>query len=314
MVYLLGENGVIWFVLSAPAASVFIAGYYAAKLPRPQTAYEWLAIQQECRAMLKLGMPLMAAGLLTLATQLAVRSIILGDLGLDASGCFQAAWAISMTYIGLVLGAMSTDYFPRLTEAIDDHKLATVLVNEQAEMALLLAGPVLLAMITLAPWVIHVLYAESFSPATEVLRWQVLGDILKVSTWPLGFIVLAMGRGGVFIGTQFIWNAIYLGAIVIGINKWGLVISGMGFWLAYLVQYAVVMAVAIYLIGFRPARRNLLSTLLLLLASALTIFLAAQSPITGYAIGISAALLSSVYSLRRLNILLDLRGWWQLRR
>ena len=45
-----------------------------------------------------------------------------------------------------------------------------------------IVGPVLMAMITLAPWVIHLLYAESFSPAADILRWQALGDIFKVAS------------------------------------------------------------------------------------------------------------------------------------
>ena len=162
LVYLLGQAGVLWFVLVAPAISVLVASHYAARLPRPQTPRDWQAISQQWQAMLKLGIPFMVAGLLTTGTQLAARAIILRELGLDASGYFQAAWAISMTYIGFVLGAMGTDYFPRLTEAISDPARARKLVNEQTEMALLLAGPVLLAMITLAPWVIHLLYAASF--------------------------------------------------------------------------------------------------------------------------------------------------------
>ena len=61
----------------------------------------------------------------------------------------QAAWAISMIYVGFVLNAMAMDYFPRLTTALSDHERARKLVNEQGEMALLLAGTVLIAMITL---------------------------------------------------------------------------------------------------------------------------------------------------------------------
>jgi len=309
LVYWLGQAGVLWFVLTAPAVSILVAGYYAARLPRPQTPHDWQAIGQQWQAMLKLGIPLMAAGLLTLATQLAVRSIILREHGLDASGYFQAAWAISMTYIGFVLGAMATDYYPRLTTAINDHSQARRLVNEQAEMALLLSGPVLLAMITLAPWVIHLLYGASFAPATEVLRWQILGDILKVASWPMGFILLAQGRGGIFIATELTWNVVYLGAIILGIQEWGLVIAGVGFLIAYLIFYGVVAVAAYRLIGFKLARRNGLVTLLLLLAGGLIMYLAEQSTGAGYAVGLLATLAASVYSLRRLNGLVDLRGW-----
>lgn len=309
LVYWLDEEGVLWFVLTAPAISILVAGYYAARLPRPQTARDWQAISQQWQVMLKLGIPLMAAGLLTLVAQLAARSIILRELGLDASGYFQAAWVISMTYVGFVLGAMSADYFPRLTAAINDHQQARKLVNEQAEMALLLAGPVLLAIITLAPWIIRILYAESFAPATELLRWQVLGDILKVASWPMGFILLAQGRGGIFIGTELTWNVAYLGAIFLGIQEWGLVMAGVGFWIAYLILYVVIAMVAFRLIAFKPARRNWTATLLLLIAGGLTMVLATLSTGAGYVFGMVATLTAVLYSLHRLNGLVDLRGW-----
>ena len=313
LVYLLGQAGVIWFVLAAPAISVLVASYYAARLPRPQSPRDWQAIRQQWQAMLKLGIPFMAAGLLTLATQLAARSIILRELGLDASGYFQAAWAISMTYIGFVLGAMAADYYPRLTEAINDHPRVRKLVNEQTEMALLLVGPALLAMITFAPWVIHLLYAASFAPATDVLRWQMLGDILKVTSWPMGFILLAMGRGGVFIATEFIWNAAYLGAIVLGIQQWGLVVAGVGFWLAYLIYFLVMAAVAAWLVGLKSDRRNWLHMMLLLMAGGLVVYLAKQSAGMSYGVGLLATLVAGLYSLRRLDKLMDVRGWLRRR-
>lgn len=309
LVFLLGQAGVLWFVLAAPAISVLVASHYAARLPLPQTPRDWQAISQQWQAMLKLGIPFMTAGLLTSATQLAARSIILRELGLDASGYFQAAWAISMTYIGFVLGAMGTDYFPRLAEASSDPARARKLVNEQTEMALLLAGPVLLAMISLAPWVIHLLYAASFAPATEVLRWQVLGDILKVASWPMGFILVAMGRGGIFIATELVWNAAYLGALILGIPEWGLVSAGVGFWLAYLILYVVLALVAARLIGYKPERRNWAFMLLLLLASGMIIFVAEQSAESGFWLGLLATLVVGIFSLRRLDELMDVRGW-----
>ena len=259
--------------------------------------------------MLKLGIPLMSAGLVMSTTQLAARTIVLRELGLDASGYFQAAWAISMIYVGFVLNAMAMDYFPRLSAAISDHERARKIVNEQAEIALLLAGPVLLAMITLAPWVIHLLYAESFSPAAEILRWQVLGDILKVASVPIVFIFVATGRGGVAVGIQLVWSAAYLGPLVLGIQEFGLVMAGVGFWVAYLVYYIVVAIIANKLIGFRLTQRNWRFPLLLLLAGGITMSVAALSATTGYVIGSLATLLVSVYSFRRLNHLIDMTGW-----
>ncbi|MDP1872158.1 MAG: O-antigen translocase [Gallionella sp.] len=309
LVYWLGEHGVLWFVLTAPAISILVASYYAARLPRPKSAHDWRVINQQWQAMLKLGIPFMMTGLLGFATQLTARTMIQRELGLEATGYFHAAWAISMTYIGLVLSAMGADYYPRLTAVIKNHPLVRKMVNEQAEMSLLLAGPILLCMITFAPWVIHLLYAESFAPATEVLRWQVLGDVFKVASWPIGFILLAQGRGVVFILAELIWSAVYLGVIFLGGQGWGLVVAGVGFWIAYLIYFGLIAMLGFRLVGFKPAKSYLLMTLLLSFAGGLIMFSAKQSTVAGYAIGLMFILSSSIYSLHKMDGLLDLRGW-----
>ncbi|MCK4870857.1 MAG: O-antigen translocase [Gammaproteobacteria bacterium] len=308
-VYILGEEGVIWFVLTAPAASVLAAMYFVSRLPRPQVPHDWQAIQQQWQAMMKLGIPFMGAALLTLITQLVARSIILHELGIDASGYFQAAWAISMTYVGFVLGAMGADYYPRLTESIKDHQLSRKLVNEQTEMALLLAGPTLLAMLTFAPWVIQLLYTESFTPASDLLRWQMLGDIVKVASWPMGFIIMALGRGGVFLGTQLIWNVVYLGIIVGFVNQWGLLAAGVGFLVAYIVLYGVVYGIASQLIDHATTPRNLIFMLMLILLGGAIVLLTNVSTQLTYAFGATVTLVVGMYSLHRLNNLIDLLGW-----
>jgi PST family polysaccharide transporter len=307
-VYLLGADGVLWFVVAAPAANFLAAGYYAARLPRSGEPYDLAAIRMQWLTILKLGIPLMSAGLLMLATPLVVRSIILRELGLEASGFFQAAWAISFTYVGFVLNAMAMDYFPRLTTAIGEPQRAGKLVNEQTEMGLLFAGPALLAMITFAPWVIHLLYAESFSPAAQLLSWQVLGNILKVASWPMTYIFLAAGRGRTYIAIQIIWSVAYLGTFVPGVSEWGLVMAGTGFAVAHLCLFGVTVIAAKQLIEFKLTKRNMFCTALLLLAGGLTIFLASLSAIAGYAAGSLVTVLFGLYSFHRLNHLVDLTG------
>ena len=309
LVFYLGKDGVLWFLVSAPAVSIVVAGYFARRLPKPQTVHDLRKIHAQWQAMLKLGIPFMATGVLGFAMQLTARSIILREHGLDAAGYFQAAWAVSMTYIGFVLSAMATDYYPRLTAVIHDHPKARKMVNEQSEMALLLASPVLLGMITFAPWVIQLLYADNFSPAAEVLRWQVLGDILKVASWPIGFILLARANGKIFFAIEQIWNLAYLGVLFLGIREYGIVVAGVSFTFAYLIYYVVILTVAAGLIDFKIARRQSIATLMLLLAGALIIYLGGESALTAYLAGSALALSAGVYSLYRLDVLIDLRGW-----
>jgi PST family polysaccharide transporter len=256
--------------------------------------------------MMTLGVPLMAAGLLTAATQLVAMTLVMKDLGLDASGQFRAAWTISITYIGFVLTAMGTDYLPRLTGAIHDHERARHLVNEQTEMALLMAGPILLGMLTLAPWLIALMYTQDFAPAAEILRWQVMGDIFRIIGWPMGFIVLAKGRGDLFVATQFNWNAIFLLCLWFGIGSMGLLIVGVGFFVASVLQVGLVRLVVGRLVDFASQSSNLRTFAALLAAASAILWASEYRVFSSLFVGGLLTLCFGGYSVWRLNQLLDL--------
>lgn len=306
IIWWLRQDGIHWFVISAPMTSFIVASWYASRLPKTEDDNDWSTIIREWQPMLRLGIPVMAAALITLVTQLLARTLVMRELGLEASGYFQASWAISMTYIGFVLGAMATDYLPRLTEAIHEPERANRLVNEQTEMGLLMAAPVLLAMLTFSPMLIELLYAESFAPAAEILRWQVMGDIFKVIGWPMGFVVLALGRGDLFVATQLNWNVIYLSCLWFGIEKIGLIVVGVGFLAAYVIQLGLVRLVVGRLINFSSHKRDVMLFLLLVISSAVLLMSTYQWNDIVFPLGAFLTLCFAGYSLWRLDQLLSL--------
>ncbi|MCW8966910.1 MAG: oligosaccharide flippase family protein, partial [Candidatus Pacearchaeota archaeon] len=313
LIYMLGNEGVLWFVLTAPAANIIVAQVYVARLRYTHISGDWLVVYRQLKIMFKIGMPLMLAAMLTLGTQLVARTLILDELGVNAAGYFQAAWTVSMLYLGFILSAMGSDYYPHLTGIIGDHKHAIRLVNQQMEMALLLAGPVLLAMITLAPWVIRLLYSDDFLPASMLLRWQVLGDVLKIVAWPMGFVVLAKGRSDVFVLTQLSWNAVYLFFLWYGLKEIGLVAAGIGFFVAYVVYAIVEWIVAGKLIGFSVDVHNVWMAVVLLVSGWCIVFLLDVSMIVSLSAGVVSTLLVAIYNINRLNKLMDMRDWVRAR-
>lgn len=246
-----GQGGIVVFVLAAPVASFLLGHWYVTRLTRVAHApAQWSELSDQWRGMLKLGLAFMVAGLAGTVGQLAVRTLVQRELGADALGYFQAAWTISMTYIGFVLGAMGTDFYPRLTAVIHDPPAVNKLVNEQVEVALLLAAPVLLATLALAPWVIRLLYSAEFGAAAQVLRWQVLGDILKLASWPLGFVLVAAGAGRTYMFSEWFAMGAFVAFTFLLLPSFGIVATGASFLLMYLIYLAVVWALAVRRTGF----------------------------------------------------------------
>lgn len=301
-----GEGGLLAFVLAGPLASFLLAHLYVARLPRTQSlstplSGQWLNLA-------RLGAAFMLAGLVGTLAQLMVRILVYRELGTLALGHFQAAWMISMTYIGFVLQAMGSDYYPRLTGVIHDHTTVNRMVNEQAEVALLLSGPVLLAMLGFAPWVIELLYTQQFQPAVEVLRWQVLGDVLKVASWPLGFIILAAGDGRTYLVSESIGFVALVVLTWLGLPWLGLEATGIAFVAMYVVYLLMVYWLASQRTGFRwaPSVRWLL---LLLLTTALTALIAARwHPLAGVILSTFFSVVLVAHAISRLAQMTNLGG------
>lgn len=296
-----GEQAIMVLLLAPPIASFIFGHLYVARLPKedlPPTSVSDLKPQWS--ALLKLGSALMLSGLVATAGQLAVRTLVQKELGAESLGYFTAAWTLSVTYIGFVLGAMGTDYYPRLTAVIHDKETANRLVNEQTEVALLLAGPVFIAMMGLAPWIIELLYSEAFAPAAEILRWQILGDILKIISWPLGFILLASGAGKTFILTESLGTGVFVLGVALGLPLFGVAATGMAFLALYLILLPLVWWLGGRLIGFRWSR-SVRSQSVLVIGAALSVaFIANWSDLAGAATGLALATALGAWALIRL--------------
>lgn len=303
-----GKAGLVAYVLVAPIMSFVLGHIYVSRLPRdskgPIAIHE---LAREWRTFLHLGMAMVGAGLVQSLAQLWIRIDVAKVLGTQSLGEYQAAWSISMQYVAFVLAAMGTDYYPRLTILINDHEAAARLVNEQTEIATLLSAPVFIAMMAMAPWVIHLLYAAAFTPAIAILRWQVLGDVLKVASWPLGFVILAAGDGKAYFFAEAFGWAVPTALIQWLVPTMGLPITG----IAYLVGYACYLALVYWLVrrrvGFQWSR-----PVLLCLATTFVICVAAGVAAIklqwGMVLGAIASLAFAAFSVIRITHASDMGG------
>ena len=235
-----------------PLAAVLIALRYTRRLPKSiAPSLSLVETWEVWKPMAKLGAAFMLGGLATVATLLLVRGLISKELGLDAAGYFAAAWGITMTYVGFLLGAMGADYYPRLTEVIHDKVAAVRLMNDQAQLGLAIGGPVLLLLIGLAPWVITLLYSAEFDPAVTLLQWQTVGNVFKIASWALGFSIVAAGRAKTFFFVELSFNIAFLGMVFVFLPSVGLEVTAYAFVLGYLVHMSMVYLVARRILDFR---------------------------------------------------------------
>jgi PST family polysaccharide transporter len=306
LVWAFGEKALIGIVLLQPLAACLVAAHYVRRLPRaPPAALPPRAAWATWKPMVQLGAAFMLGGLVTALTLLLVRARITDHLGLEAAGQFAAAWGITMTYVGFLLSAMGMDYYPRLSQVIDDRAAANRLMNEQAQLSLAIGGPVLLLLIGLAPLLIVALYSAEFGQAVTLLQWQTAGNMLKIVCWSLGFAFGAAARSRTFLLVQVNFNLVYLALVWPGLVPLGLEITGIAFLAAYAVHFAVLNLLARRMLGFRWEALSLrLMAVHVPLALGL-LALALARPLAG---GIAALVLAAATAVVGLRIVLGKIG------
>lgn len=303
-----GIRGIIGYVLIGPIATLAVGHFYVSRLPKAQNRpTELNEIAREWATLLRLGLAYVGGGLSLTVSQLWIRIYIERILGTAVLGQYQASWMVSMYYVSFVLTAMGTDYYPRLAGVIRNREAAVRLVNEQTEVALLLSTPIFVAMIAATPWVIRVLYSALFARAVVLLRWQVMGDVFKVASWPLGFIMLAAGDGKAFFWSELSANLLTAVLITVLLPSVGLKITGISYFVTYVYYLPLVYWLARRRFGFRWSRPvgGLIVTAFMTCA---VVGILAFSCRWGMAIGCGISILLVMLALGRLAYISDFGG------
>jgi O-antigen/teichoic acid export membrane protein len=132
---------------------------------------------------------------------------------------------------------MTTDYYPRLCAASHDKEQSTKTVNEQAEIALLILGPVLVSFIIFGKLIVTLLYSNKFLPISEMLLWGALGMYFRAGSWSMGYLLLAKGNSKHFFYNELISNSYILILNILGYTYLGLKGLGISFLIGYFLHF-----------------------------------------------------------------------------
>jgi PST family polysaccharide transporter len=262
MVYCLGKAGVAPALVGIAAMGTATAWWYSRKIVLTVPLLSAGALGEEAKSLLKLGLAFMSSGLMMMGAAYLVRLIVVREAGVESAGLYQAAWTLGGLYVGFILQAMGTDFYPRLTAVADDNEACNRVVNEQAHVSMLLAGPGVIATLVLAPWILQIFYTSEFHGALGVLRWICLGMALRIISWPMGFIILAKGAQLFFFWSELAWSVVYLSAAWFCTQRYGLEGAGLAFFISYMFHCVMNYGIASILSEFRWSAETLLVCLL----------------------------------------------------
>lgn len=304
---ILREKGIVPLIIVSSASSIFVSWIYARRVNIPAVTMNRIEVLSYTKSFLGMGLAFLVSNLLSVASAYAARVFVGANLGIESVGLFTAALALSTIFVGFILEAMATDFYPRLSAVADVNSEVNRLVNEQTEMGLLLGMPAVLATIAFSSTIISLFYSSAFLFAVDLLRWQTLGIALRVVAWPMGFISMAKGRKDLFMVTETGYYVAYLGLLMPGVNRFGLAGAGIATFISYCLLILSYLFISDKLSGFRWSRESLRTLMIMGCGSGAvgaSVFLAPYPWGTIVAAGVSTAI--AWFSLYRLRLLLGI--------
>ena len=227
--YIWGIKGIVPGMIVTSLLALLASWYFSNKVKVEKAKVTFNDTVTIGKNIITLGFMISLSGLTSIGAAYLVRIFIRMTGGVDQVGLYNAGFTIINTYVGLVFTAMATEYYPRLSSAAADNKLSRQIINQQAEIVLLVLAPILLVFLVFIKWVVIILYSNSFTAINEMIWWAALGMFFKAASWSIAFILLAKGAGKLFFLNELIGNLNLLILNIAGYHFFGLTGLGISF-------------------------------------------------------------------------------------
>ncbi len=192
----------------------------------------------EARRLLMYSLMLTVSALTLPLTQLFLQQLLYHNAGWAGVGYWQAAATYSDAALQFLTVVLANYYLPRLAEADSDAKLLGVM-REAFRYALPVLALFAVVSIAFAEPLILLLYSEGLLPARALMPWQVLGAVLKMLSYVIGYVVVAKGKAGLYIAAEMLQAATLSLAGAALIPRYGAAGASMAYALTYALYLCV---------------------------------------------------------------------------
>jgi PST family polysaccharide transporter len=163
-----------------------------------------------------------------------IRDHLVIKFGLSFAGYWQASWKISEIYLMLVTTTLSAYYLPRLAEISTGPELkAEIIKVYRFVMPLVTAGAIIIFIFR--DFIIANLFTSDFLPIRELFPWQLVGDVIKIGSWIIAYVMLGRAMVKLFVITEIFFSIFFVILSWHFIDSFGLV----GVPIAYAINYLI---------------------------------------------------------------------------
>jgi O-antigen/teichoic acid export membrane protein len=234
LIVMLGLRGILYALAVAPAVVCLVSVGTVRSRPWFRMSDLWRNWEPAvARRLGHYGVMAATTAVTFPVSHILVRNHLAGSLSWEAAGYWQGVWQVSEGYLLVATMSLSMYYLPRLSELSDKASIRVEILNGYR---IIVPATVIsaAAIYLLRDPIILVLFTPDFLPARELFAAQLIGDILKVSAWLLSYLMVAKAMTGLYVVTEVVFSAAFVGLTYLLTPQFGLVGVSYAFALNYL--------------------------------------------------------------------------------
>jgi PST family polysaccharide transporter len=220
---------VLWLVVAVPA--LWRSRYFQFRMLRMRFDAQMI------RRLAAFSVMTLTSALLPHLVTLLVRERLAAQFGWQQVGYWQAVSRVSDAYLLFFTTAINVYYLPKLASMHGRSALASEL--RSAYRYVMPAVVVMAAGVYVCrDWVTVLLFDADFGAAVPLYGPQLLGDVIKIAGFVLSYVMLAKAMTGLFVVSECVFSASYLGLVYLLSARFGLI----GAMYAFAINYALYLA------------------------------------------------------------------------
>ena len=157
-----------------------------------------------------------------------IRNLLVEHSGVELASYWEGYSRLSLFMSGLAISSISLYYLPKLVEANTGQEMLKVILWG-VKFLFAVAFPAILLIFLFGSHVISLLYTTKFLEAIFLLKWELLGTLLKLLSFTVSFIMVAKKLTKVFVLSELISGLLFLGLSMFFIDKYGVVGASIAF-------------------------------------------------------------------------------------
>lgn len=243
LVYIAGVEGALLALIISQIIGFAVLIYFSLKSPWFNKEMFFNGFDKATlQRLFKYSLMTFVSVILLNVRQIFLRDYVIENLSADAAGHWQAIWKISEIYLTIITFSLSIYYLPKLSSIHDKLALKNEIFNGY-KFLLPVVFVLSVLMYLFRDLIILILFSKDFAPVSELFLYQLIGDVLKIASWLISFLMVAKAMTKAFIITEVISISIFLVLSLYFLNNYGLI----GMTYAYAINYGIYLIMMIVL-------------------------------------------------------------------